>query len=44
MILSASRASGWVLVAPPTRPTGIGISSVPTRAPLASFSQWVSEV
>jgi hypothetical protein len=44
MIFSESCASGWVLVAPPTRPTGIGISIVPTSAPSRSFSQVVSEV
>src|SRR5699024_6189866 len=30
-----ARAAGWTLVAPPTRPTGIGISRVPTRSPAA---------
>ncbi|KAG1578766.1 hypothetical protein G6F46_015746 [Rhizopus delemar] len=44
MIFSASLASGCVLVAPPTRPTGMGISIVPTSAPEVSFSHCVSDV
>src|SRR5690606_42152662 len=35
---TAACAAGCTVVAPPTRPTGIGSSSVPTRSPAASFS------
>jgi hypothetical protein len=43
-IFSESWASGWVLVAPPTRPSAMGISSVPTRRPSVASSHVVSEV
>lgn len=39
---SASRAIGWALVAPPTRPTAIGSSSEPARSPSLVTSQRVS--
>ena len=37
-ILTAARAMGLILVAPPTRPTAIGISIVATKSLLAFFS------
>ena len=38
-----ARAVGWTAVAPPTSPTAIGISIVPTKSPDASFSQVVRD-
>jgi hypothetical protein len=42
--LIAACATGCTLVAPPTNPTGIGSSSVPTTFPSASRSNRDSEV
>jgi len=42
--LTEACAAGWTLVAPPTIPTAMGISSVPTRLPSASLPQVESEV
>src|SRR2546422_676988 len=36
-------AVGWTAVAPPTSPTAIGSSMVPTKSPFASFSQVVRD-
>jgi len=44
MILSAAWALGCTLVAPPTMPTAIGISRVPTRLPSRSLPQVLSDV
>ena len=42
-LANAARAAGGVLVAPPTRPSGMGISIVPTRHPAPSISHRVSD-